>query len=275
MKKMPVEPFSTGDLRAGMDWVKWLLSIRPAASDRHRLISDYTYLGYAALYLFAADHAAGLRVLDAGCGTGFGAYILAQNAGSVLALDRQTSVISAAQKRYGHPHLSFLTADALNTPLPDQAIDLAVSIEILEHISAEYSVRFLRQLHRVLAPGGRLIISTPNRDVYDTISRTSGHLNELSVDGFFELLTSLFPVVQPFYQRKNELAEQRLYHRLAAHHRWRRLIPAGLKTGLLRLMGHPRGLPPWQMLQYLAVRPADGLTELRDAVIQLAVCEKR
>jgi SAM-dependent methyltransferase len=256
------------------DQADWLLSIRPSVSSRHRLISDYTYLGYAALYLFAARRVAGLRVLDVGCGAGFGAYILAQNAQRVLALDRQRIDVVKAHHRYLLPRLSFLTADALHVPLPDQSIDLVVSMETYEHIPPEYSSHFLQELHRVLAPGGRLIISTPNRDVYRAISRTAGHINELSIEEFFGMLTRFFPVVLPYYQRKNELTEQKIYHRLAAHRNWRRWLPRGMKNQILRLVGHPRGQRPAKMLQHLAVQPAAELDELQDAVIQLAVCEK-
>lgn len=45
-------------------------------------------------------------------------------------------------------------------PFPDQSIDLAYSVEVLEHLEDQFG--FLREVHRVLRPGGRIVLTTPN-----------------------------------------------------------------------------------------------------------------
>jgi len=45
-------------------------------------------------------------------------------------------------------------------PLPDQCVDLAYSVEVIEHLEDQFA--FMRELHRILRPGGRAVLTTPN-----------------------------------------------------------------------------------------------------------------
>jgi O-antigen biosynthesis protein len=115
-------------------------------------------------YLWVAQLAEGRRVLDAACGTGYGSAILAAaGAAAVTAVDRSEEALAAA--RAAAPEgVRHQRADLAELPLEDGAFDLVVCFEAIEHVDDQD--RVLDELVRVLAPGGLLAISSPNRDVY-------------------------------------------------------------------------------------------------------------
>src|SRR5688572_18887091 len=114
-------------------------------------------------YAFARPLARGRRVLDAACGEGYGSALLAAAGGQVLGVDVDPAAIAHARARYaGAPGLRFDVADATALDaLPDASFDLVCSFETLEHVEAQE--RLLDGLARVLAPGGLLLVSTPDR----------------------------------------------------------------------------------------------------------------
>lgn len=119
---------------------------------------------HLARYLWASQYCAGLRVLDAGCGIGYGAAML-KHAGAreVSGVDISEPVIDAA--RHSAPEgVSFEAADVVALPFPDNSFELAVCFETIEHVEKPDSV--LDELARVLAPSGLLLISSPNRGRY-------------------------------------------------------------------------------------------------------------
>ena len=103
------------------------------------------------------------RVVDIGCGYGALATTIANVTGvRVRALDvirqRLTTVRDRPEAR---GHVDLLVADAeLGLPLKDGIADVVVATEVLEHL--HHPERLLREAKRVLRPGGRLILTTPN-----------------------------------------------------------------------------------------------------------------
>jgi len=153
---------------------------------------------HVARYRFAAGFVAGRSVLDVACGLGYGAIGLKRaGASAVLALDRDAStcqrVLHEARRHPVDHAPRIVRADALRLPLADAAVEVVVSFETLEHLTDP--ARFLDECVRVLRPGGRLIISTPNRPVYregtDGVDNPH-HLRELDAEEFRDLLTPRF-----------------------------------------------------------------------------------
>ncbi len=146
-------------------------------------------------YAFAWAHARGRRVLDAACGEGYGAALLAGVAASVLGVDLDEAAAGHARERYAdRGNLRFELHDVtLLDALPDASFDLIVSFETLEHVEAQD--RMLRGFRRLLAPGGVLLVSSPDKANY---SDAGGHVNpfhvrELYRDEFEALLGAHFP----------------------------------------------------------------------------------
>jgi ubiquinone/menaquinone biosynthesis C-methylase UbiE len=116
-------------------------------------------------YLWAAELASGLDVIDAGCGTGYGSEILAAaGARKVTGIDISEDAVAAAKASSSHARSEFRLASLHELPFEDASFDLAVCFEVIEHV--EDQPRAIGQLRRVLKQDGVLAISSPNRDVY-------------------------------------------------------------------------------------------------------------
>lgn len=120
-----------------------------------------TYLQSLAAYEYAATMAAGRRVVDAGCGEGYGAALLAGPALLVVGIDRDPEAVAWAAGKYGATErLAFVAADVAALPVDDGAAGLVCCFQVLEHLPDP--VAFLREVRRVLAPDGALVLTTPN-----------------------------------------------------------------------------------------------------------------
>jgi len=144
-------------------------------------------------YALAVPVARGLRVLDAACGEGYGSALLARTAASVTGLDVDPDAVAHARERYGPANLSFVAGSVADIPLPDASVDLVVSFETIEHLAGQ--AQMLAEFRRVLAPGGALILSSPNRPVYNEAGGEPNHFHvkELDRAELAALLDPVFP----------------------------------------------------------------------------------
>jgi 2-polyprenyl-3-methyl-5-hydroxy-6-metoxy-1,4-benzoquinol methylase len=153
---------------------------------------------HLARYEWAASLAVGRRVLDAGCGTGYGAVILARaGAERVVGVDAAAAVVEAARS-YETPALTFAQADIARLPHPDASFDLITCFEVIEHVHDAGAV--LGELARVLAPGGVLAISSPNADRYPP--GNPHHVREFTTGEFHAMLAETFPEVRLLAQHQ-------------------------------------------------------------------------
>ena len=145
--------------------------------------------------------AEGLSVLDAACGEGYGSYLLAQTAKSVVGLDLAAEAIDHARSRYVAPNLRYLEGSCTALPLANASIDLVVSFETIEHLQQQ--AEMLAEFRRVLGPHGALVISSPNQPVYseELQNRNEYHVRELTRDELAALLTPVFPKQRWYGQR--------------------------------------------------------------------------
>lgn len=146
-------------------------------------------------YVFALPWTAGRRVLDCACGEGYGADLLARRARSVTGLDRSGEAIEHARRRYGarRDNLDFAEGDCAALPFADASFDMVVSFETLEHIEAQEAM--LDEFRRVLAPGGVLVLSSPDRKTYsdDRGFDNEFHVRELYREELTDLVGARFP----------------------------------------------------------------------------------
>src|SRR5688572_18311517 len=103
-----------------------------------------------------------LRLLDLGCGTGANLSMLrdASRAGGwVTALEFSPHALQFARDHLGADQISLTQADALHLPFADGSFDVVTMFDVLEHLSDDS--RALNEVHRVLRPGGALVLSVP------------------------------------------------------------------------------------------------------------------
>lgn len=149
-------------------------------------------------YSFASRFVKGERVLDIACGEGYGAAALRKaGAAHVTGVDISEETCKHACRKYG---LDVRVGSAEQIPLADASVDTVVSFETIEHVPNP--LRFLDECARVLTPGGKLIISTPNKHVYSAPGRPVNryHCSEMTEDEFLSALRARFLGIRLYSQ---------------------------------------------------------------------------
>jgi SAM-dependent methyltransferase len=153
-------------------------------------------------YALATRWCANTRTLDAACGEGYGSAMLALSGASVEGVDVSEQAIGHAQQRYGHlPGLAFQVADCTRLPYADDTFDRVVSFETLEHLAEQDQL--LAEFRRVLKPGGFLLLSSPDKAVYNDAQENVNefHVRELYRDELEALIGRHFPACRLLGQK--------------------------------------------------------------------------
>jgi GT2 family glycosyltransferase/ubiquinone/menaquinone biosynthesis C-methylase UbiE/glycosyltransferase involved in cell wall biosynthesis/uncharacterized coiled-coil protein SlyX len=140
-------------------------------------------------------------VLDVACGEGYGSFIMADVARSVVGVDISDEAVQHASRTYKKANLAFRQGSVVALDFPDASFDVVVSFETIEHLSEQ--AQMLAEIRRVLRPDGVLVISSPNRPIYSEESgeHNEFHVKELDFNEFDELLRTQFQTIQYFGQR--------------------------------------------------------------------------
>lgn len=152
-----------------------------------------TFWQSLAAYRWACNVAEGRRVLDVGCGEGYGTRELARHARFVIGLDADATVLQAARRRYVAANLRWICGEADALPFRDGSIDLLCCFQVLEHF--EQPEHFLREAHRVLTTRGHLLLTTPNRAAILS-GLNPHHVREYDPESLQNLLHSVFDHVE-------------------------------------------------------------------------------
>jgi len=155
---------------------------------------NYWFRRHEVAYRECEALCAGQEVLEAGCGEGYGADLIASVARRVVAVDYDPTTVAHVRRRY--PRVQVVAANLAALPMPDASVDVVVNFQVIEHLWDQ--PQFITECLRVLRPGGLLAISTPNRitftpgsDVplnpFHTRELNAAELRELLEDGGFEV----------------------------------------------------------------------------------------
>jgi len=135
------------------------------------------------------------RVLDIACGDGYGCRILASQAGQVLGVDINGGLIAANQSDNATANISYDVGDCFALSLADGAVTGATAMELIEHLPVEQVDAFVKEVRRVVAPGGSFICSTPQNSHGD-IPVVPWHIKEYSVPELRAILERHFSTVK-------------------------------------------------------------------------------
>ncbi|QSE98496.1 class I SAM-dependent methyltransferase [Fulvivirga lutea] len=141
-------------------------------------------------YYVAEDLVKG-DLLEVGCGEGRGIDLLQPKCNTFTAIDKIDEVIESLSKKY--PDATFIQD---NIPpfnkIKDNQYDSIVTFQVIEHIKNDKL--FLQEIKRVLKPGGKAYISTPNIKL--TLSRNPWHIREYTAQQLTDLAKSIFDKVE-------------------------------------------------------------------------------
>jgi SAM-dependent methyltransferase len=174
-------------VRRGLNGVrKVAAALTPFSESVWPGVRNNLFVAHESIYGFFGRHVADRRVLDAGCGTGYGANRLRRmGALSVLGVDLDARSIRYARRHYQLPGLTFEAGDCEKLALPGSSLDLVVSSNMIEHL--EKPERFLGALRATLAPGGRAILAMPPITTAEALEENSAihyHRSNQTVDGW-------------------------------------------------------------------------------------------
>lgn len=147
---------------------------------------QYWFARHEAAYAWVARRFVAPRptptVVDAGCGEGYGAAMLrAAGADHVVGLDLDASAARHLARSY--PAVAPVRANLVALPVRSAVADLVVGLQVVEHLWDVPS--FLEECRRVLRPGGRLVVTTPNREVFSPgLGRGERPTNPFHVEEF-------------------------------------------------------------------------------------------
>jgi SAM-dependent methyltransferase len=156
------------------------------------------YLMHMAAYRFAEAFTSGKRVLDYGCGTGYGAALIANTALRVEAVDIDESVIARAWRKFRCENLAFACVPPGHTlPYADDTFDVVLSFQVLEHLPDVDG--YLSEIRRALTPGGTLLLVTPDRKARLLPGQkpwNRWHIREFSAETLRDVLSRFFTDVE-------------------------------------------------------------------------------
>jgi 2-polyprenyl-3-methyl-5-hydroxy-6-metoxy-1,4-benzoquinol methylase len=179
-------------------------ALPPLQDTGERVIPEESRTGFARInfvrhkvaHLYAIRRVRGSkRVLDVGCGTGYGSAMVASRVGEVVGIDSSEEAVVRAKVKHRLDNLEFVTMPATELSFPDGSFDAAYSIQVIEHI--EDVELHLSEVARVLRPGGRFVVATPNRLTYSPDGlHNAFHVREYDAGELEILLASFFPEVE-------------------------------------------------------------------------------
>jgi SAM-dependent methyltransferase len=150
-------------------------------------VENYWFRRHEVVYQRLAQRCAGRQVLEAGCGEGYGADLIAGVARRVIALDYDEATVAHVRARY--PRVEVVHGNLAELPLADASIDVVVNFQVIEHLWDQ--AQFVSECARVLRSSGLLMVSTPNRITFSPGRDTPinpFHTRELNADELTQLL---------------------------------------------------------------------------------------
>jgi 2-polyprenyl-3-methyl-5-hydroxy-6-metoxy-1,4-benzoquinol methylase len=166
----------------------------PAAYTGERLAAEDARFApdmarHLAAYHLVAPFITGKRVLEAGCGEGYGAALMARHAAQVVGVDYNVPALELARARHRLPNLDYRTANLLDLAKEQPGeFDVVTNFQVLEHLADPRP--FLGAAAACVKPGGLLILTTPNR--LASVSENPYHVHEYVAPELQALLAGFF-----------------------------------------------------------------------------------
>jgi ubiquinone/menaquinone biosynthesis C-methylase UbiE len=136
------------------DWARFYSDPKPATLSAQNLVSRRRF----ALEMIESRVPPGSNVLDIGCGTGHLAGELMHRGYMAWGVDLSEAMVKYAREHYSRDR--FRVGDIEQIPFPDNTFDAVMCLGVMEYLDKDEPA--LREMWRVLKPGGRAVITTPS-----------------------------------------------------------------------------------------------------------------
>ena len=147
---------------------------------------NYVFQRSLLAYHKAAEMISG-DVLEIGTGEGYGAEVLAPHTTRYITIDK-----TIPTNLYQDANVEFVEAAVPPIPAENNSFDYVVSFQVIEHIKRDFD--FVREVHRVLKPGGKFIVTTPNAPM--SLTRNPWHVREYRAEELTNMLECSFSQVE-------------------------------------------------------------------------------
>lgn len=257
--------------------------------------NDPLYVEHISRYIFSENYVSDKVILDAGCGCGYGSNLLAKTAKKVTGIDISDGALSYCKEVYKNENLEFKKMDCCEMSFEKNSFDLITSFEFIEHVTEQS--KFINEIIRVLKNDGIFIVSTPNKDYFNSFADREDnpfHSKELSFNEFEMLLKGQFKKVVIYgqkisdnyiFRKKNYELLSDIRHDLNFLSRrpfysiFKSLIPSGIRS-VLKKSTNKSGNEPQKTgitrhLVPLSINDVEISTSITsDAYYYIAVCRK-
>lgn len=258
-----------------LSWAKYweqrrVLRIEEIVAPFQLVIADHErydrvlLMSHLCAYQAASPFARQKRVLEIGCGTGYGAFYLGHVAREVIAIDLDQGIIERASRLFRRANVRYVPMGGTRLAFRDRTFDLVGAFQVIEHLPEHELAMFLNEVARVLTPEGVFVVSTlnldHNRKGKADYQKPGFHVKEFTPDEFRALLQKVFSIVEVYG----------LYPRLS-YRAYRRLKKWGLDRW---------GLPRWNPIRrfYQTLDTEDHCLRPRctsQAIDLIGICRKR
>ena len=171
---------------------------------------NYVFQRSALAYHYAAGLVKG-DILEIGTGMGYGVEIVSPKATRYISIDKQLP-----QNTLHLENVEYCEMEVPPIGFENCSFDAVVSFQVIEHI--EKDIDFVREVSRVLRPGGMFVVSTPNAPM--SLTRNPWHVREYNADELRNLLECHFSKVEAYgvvgnekimeYYRKNRQSVRKI-----------------------------------------------------------------
>jgi 2-polyprenyl-3-methyl-5-hydroxy-6-metoxy-1,4-benzoquinol methylase len=162
------------------------------------------FMEHFARYFFAKDFCLAKKVIDIGCGYGYGTKYLSGFAKEALGIDVSEEAISYANEKYANKQCAFSVKDCIEIGTMEERFDVGVCFELIEHLPSECHQDFMQGVAKILKKDALLVVSTPNYLIYK--GKNPFHKKEYTPSEFNRMLRMFYHDVRLFAQNKSPFA---------------------------------------------------------------------